>query len=139
PENDGVPDQTYDTWPMYGPSAYCGGLWLAALHAGAAMASLVHDAAAHAQYQAWRSTAEAAFERLWTGSYYRFDSRANVGSDTIMADQLCGQWYAQATGLPSIVPIERVPLVLRSIFAANVMTFGDGRLGAVNGMLANGR
>ena len=29
-ENDGFPDQTYDIWTMKGPSAYSGGLWLAA-------------------------------------------------------------------------------------------------------------
>ncbi|HEY7680476.1 MAG TPA: GH116 family glycosyl-hydrolase, partial [Terriglobia bacterium] len=31
PENEGFPDQTYDVWTMKGESAYCGGLWLAAL------------------------------------------------------------------------------------------------------------
>ena len=30
-ENSGAPDQTFDSWVMEGPSAYCGGLWLAAL------------------------------------------------------------------------------------------------------------
>ena len=30
-ENSGRPDQTYDTWRMDGPSAYCNSLWLAAL------------------------------------------------------------------------------------------------------------
>ena len=30
PEHDGIPDQAYDTWPMRGPSAYGGSLWLAA-------------------------------------------------------------------------------------------------------------
>ena len=30
-ENSGKPDQTFDSWVMSGPSAYCGGLWLAAL------------------------------------------------------------------------------------------------------------
>ena len=28
-ENEGIPDQTYDTWSVSGPSAYSGGLWLA--------------------------------------------------------------------------------------------------------------
>ncbi len=44
PEHDGVPDQTYDTWPMRGPSAYGGSLWLAALRAGIAMGERVGDA-----------------------------------------------------------------------------------------------
>lgn len=30
-ENGGYADQTYDTWTATGTSAYCGGLWLAAL------------------------------------------------------------------------------------------------------------
>jgi non-lysosomal glucosylceramidase len=38
PEHDGRPDQTYDTWPMSGPSAYGGSLWLAALRAASAFA-----------------------------------------------------------------------------------------------------
>jgi hypothetical protein len=41
PENAGVPDQTYDTWPMTGPSAYCGGLWLAALRAAEAIGGVL--------------------------------------------------------------------------------------------------
>jgi Predicted bile acid beta-glucosidase len=32
-ENSGKPDQTYDTWVMTGPSAYCGGLWITAVSA----------------------------------------------------------------------------------------------------------
>ena len=30
-ENGGYADQTYDTWTATGTSAYCGGLWLAAI------------------------------------------------------------------------------------------------------------
>ena len=33
PENSGAPDQTFDDWRLQGISAYCGGLWLAALEA----------------------------------------------------------------------------------------------------------
>ena len=32
-ENEGFPDQTYDTWSATGASAYSGGLWVAALSA----------------------------------------------------------------------------------------------------------
>lgn len=42
-ENDGFPDQTYDTWTVHGVSAYCGCLWLAALQAAAAMALELGD------------------------------------------------------------------------------------------------
>jgi non-lysosomal glucosylceramidase len=33
PDNDGYPDQTYDTWLVRGDSAYSGSLWLASLRA----------------------------------------------------------------------------------------------------------
>ena len=37
PDHGGIPDQTYDTWPMTGPSAYGGSLYLGALAALEAM------------------------------------------------------------------------------------------------------
>ncbi|KAL4310989.1 hypothetical protein GQ457_01G000170 [Hibiscus cannabinus] len=42
-ENEGFPDQTYDTWSVSGISAYCGGLWVAALQAASALAGEVGD------------------------------------------------------------------------------------------------
>jgi non-lysosomal glucosylceramidase len=134
PENDGVPDQTYDTWPMTGPSAYCGGLWLAALRAAEAMGTVLGDAEAVALYASWRTPAEQAYDRLWNGRYYNFDSSPAGHADSIMADQLCGQWYAQALDLPDIVPIERVRQVLKTVYASNVQGFASGQMGAVNGM-----
>ncbi len=35
--------QTYDAWSVRGPSAYCGGLWMAALSATSQMADIVGD------------------------------------------------------------------------------------------------
>ncbi len=138
PENDGVPDQTYDTWPMRGPSAYCGSLWLAALRAAEAIGGLLGDRDAVALYESWRASAERAYDRLWNDRYYNFDSSPGPHADTIMADQLCGQWYAQAAGLPDIVPIERVRQVLRTVYASNVQGFAGGRMGAVNGIRPDG-
>ena len=42
-ENEGFPDQTYDIWSAKGPSAYSGGLWLAALQAASCLARLMND------------------------------------------------------------------------------------------------
>jgi non-lysosomal glucosylceramidase len=55
-----------------------------------------------------------------------------------MADQLAGQWYADATGLGDILPADRVETVLRTIHARNVLGFAGGRMGAVNGMRPDG-
>ncbi len=139
PEHDGIPDQTYDTWVMSGPSAYGGGLWLAALEAAINMGQLVGDADRVAQYQTWLDSGKASFEaKLWNGQYYKFDASSSPHSDSIMADQLAGQWYADATGLPPIVPPEHTATALQTIYDFNVRRFADGGMGAVNGMRPDG-
>jgi len=134
PENAGIPDQTYDTWPATGVSAYSGGLWLGALAAMREMARLVGDESAAGKYAAWLDEARAVYEdTLWTGEYYRYDEQ----SDAIMADQLAGEWYARIMGL-SVLPDDRVDSALKSIYAHNVQQFQGGQLGAVNGMHPDG-
>ncbi|HVO69152.1 MAG TPA: glycoside hydrolase family 116 protein, partial [Aggregatilineaceae bacterium] len=129
------PDQTYDTWPATGVSAYSGGLWLGALAAMREMAHLVGDESAAAQYGALLEKARAVYEdTLWTGEYYRYDEK----SSAIMADQLAGEWYARIAGL-SVLPDDRVNSALESIYAHNVQQFQDGQMGAVNGMYSEGR
>ncbi len=135
PENDGLPDQTYDTWPATGVSAYSGGLWLGALAAMHEMAGLVGDDAAAADYAARLETARATYEdTLWNGMYYDYDET----SDTIMADQLAGEWYARISGI-SILPDDRVDSALTTVHDFNVMQFNGGQMGAVNGMRPDGR
>jgi non-lysosomal glucosylceramidase len=139
PEHDGVPDQTYDTWPMRGASAYGGSLWLAAVAAAEAMARRLGDARAERHWAGWFERAQVAFDRrLWRGRYYAYDDGSGPSSDSIMADQLCGQWYADVTGLGDLVPADRVDAALRTVFAENVRGFGGGRMGAVNGMRPDG-
>jgi len=136
PEHDGTPDQTYDTWPMHGPSAYGGSLWLAALAAGARIAEIVGDGSAALRYGELFARARASYEaKLWRGDRYAFDGR----SDSVMADQLVGQWYADATGLGDLLEPERVLATLRTIHRLNVRGFGGGRMGPVNGMCPDGR
>jgi non-lysosomal glucosylceramidase len=139
PEHDGVPDQTFDTWSMRGPSAYSGALWLAALRAAVAMASWAGDARAAARFEAILARASQTFESvLWQGSHYRFDSGHGPSADAVMAGQLAGQWYADATGLGDLVAPDRIATTLRTIYAANVLGFAGGRMGAVNGTLPDG-
>jgi len=139
PEHDGEPDQTYDTWPMRGPSAYGGSLWLAAVAAAEAMAARLGDREAERRWAGWFERGQVAFDRrLWRGRYYAYDDGAGPSSDSIMADQLCGQWYADVTGLGELVPADRVETALRTIHASNVVGFAGGRMGAVNGMRPDG-
>ncbi len=139
PEHDGVPDQTYDTWPMRGPSAYGGSLWLAATAAAEAMARRLGDEVAERRWAGWFERAQVAFDRrLWRNGYYAYDDGGGASSGSIMADQLAGQWYADATGLGDLLPADRVEEALRTIHATNVVRFGGGRMGAVNGMCPDG-
>jgi non-lysosomal glucosylceramidase len=139
PEHDGLPDQTYDTWPMRGPSAYGGSLWLAALAAAEAMALRLGDADAARRWEGWFERAQVAFDvRLWRDGHYAYDDGHGPSSDSIMADQLAGQWYADATGLGDLLPRDRVDAALRTVHAMNVLGYQGGRMGAVNGMRPDG-
>lgn len=135
PENDGFPDQTYDTWVMKGVSAYCGSLWLVALEAAEEIAEILGDEEAATQYRTWFDISRASFEgKLWNGRYYRFDET----SDVIMADQLVGEWWAELFDLPPIISQDHLRSALETIYAFNVLQFQGGQMGAVNGMLPDG-
>jgi non-lysosomal glucosylceramidase len=139
PDHDGSPDQTYDTWPMRGPSAYGGSLWLAALRAAQETAKLLAEDGPAARYGAQFERGRESFERrLWRGDYYAFDDGGGPSSDSVMADQLAGQWYADVCGLGDLVDPDRVITSLRTIHARNVCGFENGRFGAVNGIRPDG-
>jgi non-lysosomal glucosylceramidase len=139
PDHANLPDQTYDTWSMAGASAYCGSLWLAALESVVEMAKLEGDAAQAARCRAWLTRGKQSFEaKLWNGRYYNYDSGDSDHSNSIMADQLAGQWYADATRLAPIAPAAHVQAALRTIYEYNIKGFGGGDLGAVNGMRPDG-
>ena len=108
PDNGGAPDQTFDDWPLKGVSAYCGALWIAALEAALAMAQTLQlptgldTSAEQREFSHWLEQSRANFDRLlWNGEYYDID--AESGTPVVMADQLCGDFYARLLGLPPVV------------------------------------
>jgi non-lysosomal glucosylceramidase len=134
PESEGFPDQTYDTWPVKGESAYVGGLFLAALRAAEHIAGRLGDVAAAEEYRAAFVKAQRSYiDKLWTGDYLRYDTGSEY-RDSIMADQLAGQWYANLTGLGDVVPHEIRRRALETIFQNNVMRLQGGEMGAMNGV-----
>ena len=138
PENSGYPDQTYDSWVVRGVSAYCGGLWLAALRASEETAKALQENSAAEQYHNLFLKAQKSYiEKLWNGEYFRYDMQSDY-RDAIQADQLAGQWYANMTGLGDLVPQPMLRSALQKIYANNVMKFGRGEMGAANGMNADG-
>uniref|UniRef100_A0A7N0UTS9 Non-lysosomal glucosylceramidase n=1 Tax=Kalanchoe fedtschenkoi TaxID=63787 RepID=A0A7N0UTS9_KALFE len=138
-ENGGFPDQTYDTWSVAGVSAYCGGLWVAALQAASAMARIVGDKGSEAYFWDRFLKAKEVYHQLWNGSYFNYDNTSGTNSSSIQADQLAGQWYARACGLLPIVDEEKAKTALEKVYNFNVMKLKDGKLGAVNGMLPSGK
>ncbi|MEC4985870.1 MAG: GH116 family glycosyl hydrolase [Oscillatoria sp. PMC 1068.18] len=154
PENSGAPDQTFDDWQLRGISAYCGGLWIAALEAASAIAKilLIHPPLNPqlqpenypqsvegylATYKSWLAAARSIYQdTLWNGKYYRLDSESN--SDVVMADQLCGQFYTSLLNLPDVVEKENAETTLKTIYEACFLNFNDGKYGAANGVKPDG-
>ena len=138
PENDGFPDQTYDVWVVRGASAYCGGLWLAAVRAAEEIAKTLGDNVVAAKYnELFVRSQDAYIKKLWNGSYFSYDTKSEY-RDNIQADQLAGQWYASMTGLGDLVPRDMQRSALTKIYDNNVMKFAKGEMGAVNGIAADG-
>jgi non-lysosomal glucosylceramidase len=138
PENGGYPDQTYDSWVVRGVSAYCGGLWLAAVRASEEMARTLGESnLADGYHQLFLKAQKNYIDRLWNGKYFRYDTESEY-RDSVQADQLAGQWYANMTGLGDLVPHEMQVAAAKKIFEFNVMRFGGGKMGAANGMAADG-
>lgn len=132
PENGGAPDQTFDDWQLKGLSAYCGGLWLAALEAAIKMGEILQQhqkisgsfAILKSQYQRWIKQGKIVYQnKLWTGSFYRLDAESN--SDVVMADQLCGQFCARLMDLPDIVDEEYIDIALDTIYDACFVKFNE--------------
>ncbi len=130
-ENDGTPDQTFDNIPMTGPSSYCGGLWIAALLAGARMAE---EAGEHHRATDWTDQASAATSaysaRLFNGSFYRVDTDGPF-SEASFIEQLFGPFLARRYGLGDIVPTDNAKLALQSVYHNNFLDEGKG-MGAVS-------
>ncbi|KAL8061291.1 hypothetical protein ABFX02_02G078000 [Erythranthe guttata] len=137
-ENEGFPDQTYDTWSVSGVSAYCGGLWVAALQASSALAGVVGDKGSEEYFWFRFEKAKKVYEKLWNGEYFDYDDSGSSTSSSIQADQLAGQWYARACGLSPIVDEDKARKALEKVYNFNVLKVKNGRMGAANGMLPSG-
>lgn len=142
PENSGAPDQTYDDWQLKGVSAYCGGLWIAALEAALAMAKCLETLGINTEpeqkkWLAWLAQSRPTYHaKLWNGQFYRLDSASN--SPVVMADQLCGQYYARLLNLPDVVPVECAESALKTVYDVCFVKFHEGQFGAANGLLPDG-
>ena len=143
-ENEGFPDQTYDIWSAKGPSAYSGGLWLAALQAASELAKIINTETSKKLRIEWidmfQRGQKVYEELLWneTMQCYDYDSSDSGHHDSIMSDQMAGEWFSRACGFNGIVKSIRSKKALETVFERNVMGFNNGTMGAMNGMRPNG-
>jgi len=112
-ENDGIADQGFDNIVMKGPSAYCGGLWLAALLAGVQAARTVGNTGRAREWLAFVAKGRESFDqKLWTGTHFRTDSEGPY-RDCLFIEQLYGPFLARRYGLGEIVPAQKAQTALR--------------------------
>ena len=144
-DDEAGPDHSFVAWRARGDtSAYAGGLWLAALRAGAGLARDLNETDARDSLeQTMRAAAVAHDAALWLGDddggrgYYRFDASGTEGGDVSSAAQVMGEWALAVIGARGVLPARKVRAALASVARLNVAAAG-GAGGAVNGAAASG-
>ena len=140
-DNDGLPDydtkrNTYDAWNFSGTPIYISVLWLAALKAAIFIADRIGDKSRSDQWNNilldGRKTLE---EKLWNGEYYNLWRNNDVTDESLMTDQLDGEWFLRMIGLDGNLPDERVRSVVECIFKNNF----DNDQGLVNATVPENR
>jgi uncharacterized protein (DUF608 family) len=122
-----ISSQTYDAWDFLGYSAYANTIWIAALSACEKIAAIVGDDAYAVRAADMRVKAMANIESLlWNGEYLDLwnDPIAERSDNCCMADQLSGQWYANACGLADVISAEKRRSCLQAIVQHNTKEEG---------------
>ncbi|MHB9037977.1 MAG: GH116 family glycosyl hydrolase [Armatimonadota bacterium] len=125
-DSDGLPDldpwptgnQFYGAWHWVGTGTHCNGYWLSALKIAERMAVAINDPAfAHDCQLCFAQGSRSLEEKLWQGEYYLMYNNTATGekSDTILSNQLAGQWLADLHGLSPVFPPDRVKTVLETV------------------------
>ena len=140
-DGDGLPDydtkrNTYDAWNFSGTPAYISTLWLASLKAATVIADRVGE---KSYYDRWSAILEkgkiALDEKLWNGEYYNLWRNNNETDESLMTDQLDGEWFLRMMGLEGNISDERVRNVTKLIFEHNF----DSEAGLTNASCIDGR
>lgn len=139
-DGDGLPDydtrrNTYDAWNFSGASAYISILWLAALKAAMIIAEKIGDTS---RKNAWRTILangkKSLEEKLWNGKYFNLWVDNNKTDESLMTDQLDGEWFLRMCGLEGNISDERVREIVDIIFKNNF----DNEQGLVNATVPQG-
>ena len=89
------------------------------------------------EFSGWLEQSRGNFDKLlWNGEYYDID--AESGTPVVMADQLCGDFYARLLGLPPVVSDNNSRSTLKAVKEACFEAFDGGSLGVANGLRRDG-
>ena len=140
-DGDGLPDNdtkrnTYDAWNFSGIPTYISMLWLGALKA----ASIIAERVGEKSYaDRWNEILEkgkkSLEEKLWNGEYYNLWRNKDVADESLMTDQLDGEWFLRMMGVGGNLSDERVSDVLKLIFENNF----DSEQGLLNASFPEGK
>ena len=140
-DGDGLPDyetkrNTYDAWNFSGVPAYISILWLAALKAAVIIADRTGEDACR---ERWSSLLErgrrALDEKLWNGEYYNLWVDGKETDESLMTDQLDGEWFLRMLGLDGNISDDRTRNITEVIFRNNF----DREQGLVNATVPENR
>ncbi len=140
-DGDGLPDfdtkrNTYDAWNFSGTPTYISVLWLSALKAASVIADKAEDKVCSDK---WKNILErgkkSLEERLWNGEYYNLWRNREETDESLMTDQLDGEWFLRMAGLEGNLSDERIREVIRLIFRCNF----DSEQGLVNATFPENR
>ena len=140
-DGDGLPDydtkrNTYDAWNFSGTPTYISVLWLAALKAAVIIAERVGDKASENKWGTLLEKGKKSLEeRLWNGEYYNLWRDENETDESLMSDQLDGEWFLRMMGINGNLSDERVREVVRIIFEKNF----DSEAGLINASRPDGK
>lgn len=119
-------NQYYDFWPeLAGPAIHISGYWLATIRIVQRMATEMQDPEVVTDCENWIQRGSRTLEeKLWNeplGSYLIYNEvESGNKSDSILSDQLIGQWFAHLHRLPPVFPEERVRRTMDTIWSHNV-------------------
>ncbi|MBI2842080.1 MAG: hypothetical protein HYX78_01630 [Armatimonadetes bacterium] len=125
------------SWPLEGAASHISTYWLSTLKIAERMAALQGDDAFVEECRTWYDRAGRSLEqKLWNeeaGSYLLYnDAASGKKSDTVICDQLIGEFWSRLHGFAGVLPSERVERVLATIGRLNVATSFPGTRLAVN-------
>ncbi len=140
-DGDGLPDydtrrNTYDAWNFSGASAYISVLWLSALKAAAVMAEKAGDGEYCSKWNELLAKGKKSLEeKLWNGEYYNLWVDGKETDESLMTNQLDGEWFLRMIGLDGNLSDDRIREIAEFIFRSNF----DKEQGLVNATVAENK